>query len=153
MWVWPNLEINMWILWPKTKGTKISHKIEEYQPPTRAHREIKNQNRDSHTWIFIGNWILMWVCFLHFFYLSTSSAAKMRFYFLPFLQGKNAQNRPKNIIEENISGLEFNFLLKSRCASLNFDFWFLTEPYLAVEKKNDLKRVLCSLSEYDSDLI
>ena len=21
----------------------------------RAHREIKNQNKDSHTWIFIGN--------------------------------------------------------------------------------------------------
>ena len=62
----------------------------------RAHREIKNQNRDSHTWIFIGNQILMWVCFLHFFDLSTSSAAKMRFHFWSFLQGKNAQNRPEN---------------------------------------------------------
>ena len=31
-----------------------------------------------------------------FFYLSTPSAAKMQFYFLHFLQGKNAQNRPKN---------------------------------------------------------
>ena len=66
----------------------------------RAHRDWplrpKIENRDSHTWIFIGNWILMWVCFLHFFDLSTSSAAKMRFYFLPFLQGKRAQNRPEN---------------------------------------------------------
>ena len=37
----------------------------------RAHRDWplrpKIENRDSHTWIFIGNWILMWVCFLHFF--------------------------------------------------------------------------------------
>ena len=29
---------------------------------------------------------------------------------------------------KNKSGLEFNFLLKSKWASLNFDFWFLTEP-------------------------
>ena len=62
----------------------------------RAHQEIKNQNRDSYTWIFIGNWILNLICFLQFFDLSTLSAAKMRFYFLHFLQGKNAQNRPKN---------------------------------------------------------
>ena len=62
----------------------------------RAHREIKNQNRDSHTWIFIGNQILKLICFLQFFDLSTPSAAKMRFYFLHFLQGKNAQNRPEN---------------------------------------------------------
>ena len=33
---------------------------------------------------------------LQFFDLSTSSCAKMRFYFLHFLQGKNAQNRPQN---------------------------------------------------------
>ena len=57
----------------------------------RAHREIKNQNRDSHTWIFIGNWILNLICFLQFFDLSTPSAAKMRFYHLHFLQGKNAE--------------------------------------------------------------
>ena len=62
----------------------------------RAHREIKNQNRDSHTWIFIGNRILNLICFLQFFDLSTPSAAKMRFYYLHFLQGKNAQNRPEN---------------------------------------------------------
>ena len=62
----------------------------------RAHREIKNQNRDSHTWIFIGNRILKLICFLQFFDLSTPSAAKMGFYFLHFLQGKNAQNRPGN---------------------------------------------------------
>ena len=40
----------------------------------RAHREIKNQNKDSHTWIFIGNWILNLICFLQFFDLSTPSA-------------------------------------------------------------------------------
>ena len=62
----------------------------------RAHQEFKNQNRDSHTWIFIGNRILNLICFLQFFDLSTPSAAKMRFHFLYFLQGKNAQNRSKN---------------------------------------------------------
>ena len=62
----------------------------------RAHRKIKNQNRDWHTWIFIGNWILNLICFLQFLDLSTPSAAKMQFYFLHFLQGENAQNRPKS---------------------------------------------------------
>ena len=42
-----------------------------------------------------------------------------------FYSGRSAQKK----IEENKSGLEFNFLLKSKCASLDFDFWVLTEPY------------------------
>ena len=42
------------------------------------------------------------------------------------MQQKGCSNQK---IEENKSGLEFNILLKSKCASLNFDFWFLTEPY------------------------
>ena len=85
---------------------------------SRAHRDWplrpKIENRDSHTWIFIGNWILMWVCFLHFFDLSTSSAAKMRFYFLPFLQGKRAQNRPKNPQNWNLAkiGLKSDNFMK-----------------------------------------
>ena len=44
------------------------------------------------------------------------------------MQRKECSNK-KN--EENKSGLEFNFLSKSKCAILNFDFWFLTEPYWA----------------------
>ena len=36
-----------------------------------------------------------------------------------FLQQKECSNKK---IEENKSGLEFNFPLKSNCASLNFDF-------------------------------
>ena len=80
----------------------------------RAHREIKNQNRDSHTWIFIGNWILNLICFLQFFDLSTPSAAKMRFYYLHFLQGKNAQNRPKNPQNGNLAkiGLKSDNFMK-----------------------------------------
>ena len=62
----------------------------------RARWEIKNQNWDLHTWILMGNWILNLIYFLQFFDSSTPSAAKMRFYFLHFLQGKNAQNRPEN---------------------------------------------------------
>ena len=50
----------------------------------------------THTRILIGNQILNLICFLQFFCLSTPSAAKMRFYFLHFLQGKNVQNRPEN---------------------------------------------------------
>ena len=49
----------------------------------------KFQNWDLHTWISIGNWILNLICFLQFFDLSTPSAAKMRFYFLPFTWSKN----------------------------------------------------------------
>ena len=60
-----------------------------------------------HTWISIGNWILNLICFLQFFYLSTPSAAKMRFYFLHFLQGKNAQNRPKNHSNWNLKKCHF----------------------------------------------
>ena len=84
----------------------------------RAHRDWplrpKIENRDSHIWIFIGNWILMWGCFLHFFDLSTSSAAKMRFYFLHFLQGKNAQNRPENPQNWNLAkiGLKSDNFMK-----------------------------------------
>ena len=84
----------------------------------RAHRDWplrpKIENRDSHTWIFKGNWILMWVCFLHFFDLSTFSAAKMRFYFLHFLQGKNAQNRPENPQNWNLAkiGLKSDNFMK-----------------------------------------
>ena len=136
-----------------------------------------------HTWISIGNWILNLICFLHFFYLSTPFAVLLRFYFLPFLHGKNAQNRPKNQqnwnlwsenshfcqkcpsllifgpipghyslvksekikiaflqqkecsnqkIEENKSGLEFDFLWKFKCASLYSDFLFLNEPYWTI---------------------
>ena len=81
---------------------------------TRAHREIKNQNKDSHTWIFIGNWILNLICFLQFFDLSTPSAAKMRFYYLHFLQGKNAQNRPENPQNWNLAkiGLKSDNFMK-----------------------------------------
>ena len=47
-----------------------------------------------------------------------------------FLQQKECSNQK---IEENKSDLEFNFLLKSKCASLNFEIWVfganLTEPY------------------------
>ena len=46
---------------------------------------------------------------------------------IAFLQRKECSNKK---IEQNKSGLEFNFLLKPKCASLNFDFCFLTEPYL-----------------------
>ena len=56
----------------------------------------KFQNWDLHTWISIGNWILNLICFLQFFDLSTPFAVLLRFYFLPFLHGKNAQNRPEN---------------------------------------------------------
>ena len=47
---------------------------------------------------------------------------------MAFLQRTKCSNKK---IEENKSGLEFNFLLKSKWASLNFDFLFLTEPYYA----------------------
>ena len=100
----------LWAIGPYQGITNFHNNMKQYQCMKassvwkrmyiRAHRDWplrpKIENRDSHTWIFIGNWILMWVCFLHFFYLSTSSAAKMRFNFLYFLHGKNAQNRPEN---------------------------------------------------------
>ena len=48
---------------------------------------------------------------------------------IAFLQQKECSNKK---IEENKSGLEFNFPLKSNCASLNFEIWVfganLTEP-------------------------
>ena len=48
---------------------------------------------------------------------------------IAFLQQKECSNKK---IEENKSGLEFNFLLKSKCPSLNFEIWVfeanLTEP-------------------------
>ena len=70
----------------------------------------------------MGNWILSLICFLQFFDLSTPSAACLNY--------KSGLKKCLNQkIEENKSGLEFNFLLKSKCPSLNFDFWFLTEPY------------------------
>ena len=95
------------ILHPSASGYKITTlanlsllrgHIFQYIPSlgTRARWEIKNQNEDLLIWILIGNWILNLICFLHFFYLRTSSAVKMRFYFLHFLQGKNAQNKTEN---------------------------------------------------------
>ena len=46
-----------------------------------------------------------------------------------FCSGRSAQIKK---FEENKSGLEFNFLLKSKCPSLNFEIWVfganLTEP-------------------------
>ena len=49
------------------------------------------------------------------------------------MQQKELSNQK---IEENKSGLEFNFPLKSNCASLNFEIWVfganLTKPYLAM---------------------
>ena len=44
---------------------------------------------------------------------------------MAFLQQKEC---PYKKIEENQKVLELNFLSNSNCASLNFDFWFLTEP-------------------------
>ena len=95
------------ILPPSASGYKITTlanlsllrgHIFQYIPSlgTRARWEIKNQNQDLHTWILMGNWILNLIYFLQFFYSSTPFAAKMRFYFLHFLQGKNAQKRPEN---------------------------------------------------------
>ena len=52
---------------------------------------------------------------------------------MAFLQRKGAQIKK---IEENKSGLEFNFLLKSKCATLNFEIWVfganLTEPFCPI---------------------
>ena len=49
---------------------------------------------------------------------------------IAFLQRKECSNQR---IEENKSGLEFNFLLKPKCPSLDFEIWLfgtnLTEPY------------------------
>ena len=49
---------------------------------------------------------------------------------IAFLQQKKCSNQK---IEENKSGLEFNFPSKSKCGSLNFEIWVfgsnLTEPY------------------------
>ena len=80
----------------------------------RARWEIKNQNYELHTWILIGNWILNLIYFLQFFDLSTPSAAKMQFYFLPFLQGKNTQNRPENQQDWNVAkiGLKSDIFMK-----------------------------------------
>ena len=66
------------------------------------------------TWILIGNSILNLICFLQFFDLSTPSAAKMWFYFLHFLQGKNAQNRPENQQNWNLAkiGLKSDNFMK-----------------------------------------
>ena len=112
-----------WLLWKRLKSGKGQLSDRQTQKVwrwmrNRAHRDWplrpKIENRNSHTWIFIGNWILMWVCFLHFFDLSTSSAAKMRFYFLPFLQGKRAQNRPENPQKWNLAkiGLKSDNFMK-----------------------------------------
>ena len=58
---------------------------------------------------------------------------------IAFLQRKECSNQK---IEENKSGLEFNFLLKSKCPSLNFEIWVfganLTEPYM-LNPQLDLK--------------
>ena len=70
----------------------------------------------------MGNWILNLICFLQFFDLRTPSAAKMRFYFLLFLQGKNAQNRPQN--QQNW------FLAKNGHKSDNFMKWKALRQYL-----------------------
>ena len=59
----------------------------------------------------------------YFGHFSLVKSAKNK---IAFLQQKECSNQK---IEENKSGLEFNFLWKSKCASLDFDFWFLTEPY------------------------
>ena len=45
---------------------------------------------------------------------------------MAFLQQKECPNKK---IEENPKVLELNFLSNYNCASLNFDFWFFTEPY------------------------
>ena len=60
---------------------------------------------------------------VYFGHFSLVKSAKNK---IAFLQQKDCSNQK---IEEKRWGLEFNFLLKSKCASLNFDFWFLTEPY------------------------
>ena len=74
----------------------------------------KFQNWDLHTWISIGNWILNLICFLQFFDLSTPFAVLLRFYFLPFLHGKNAQNRPENQQNWNLAkiGLKSDIFMK-----------------------------------------
>ena len=77
-------------------------------------RRPKFQNWDLHTWISIGNWILNLICFLQFFDLSTPFAVLLRFYFLPFLHGKNAQNRPENQQNWNLAtiGLKSDIFMK-----------------------------------------
>ena len=52
----------------------------------------------------------------YFGHFSLAKSAKNK---IAFLQRKECSNKK---IEENKSGLEFNCLLKSKCASLNFDF-------------------------------
>ena len=77
-------------------------------------RRPKFQNWDLHTWILMGNWILNLICFLQFFDLSTPFAVLLRFYFLPFLHGKNAQNRPENQQNWNLAkiGLKSDIFMK-----------------------------------------
>ena len=52
----------------------------------------------------------------YFAHFSLVKSAKNK---IAFLQRKECSNQK---IEENKSGLEFNFPSKSKCASLNFDF-------------------------------
>ena len=82
-------------------------------------------------------WARLWPNFnfvdfrAYFRHFSLVKSAKNK---IAFLQQKECSNK-KN--EENKSGLEFNFLLKSECPSLNFEIWFfganLTEPYWSRE--------------------
>ena len=65
------------------------------------------------------NFVDFWAYFGHF---SLVKSAKNK---IAFSDLKECSNQK---IEENKSGLEFNFPLKSKWPSLNFDFLFLTEP-------------------------
>ena len=68
------------------------------------------------------------------FYLVNSAKNK-----IAFLQQKECSNQK---IEENKSVLEFDFLWKSKCASLYFDFWFLDEPYWLATRYIRFKKCL-----------
>ena len=70
------------------------------------------------------NFVDFWAYFGHFSLVKSANNK------IAFLQQKECSNQK---IEENKSGLEFNFPSKSKCASLNFEIWVfganLNEPY------------------------
>ena len=114
--------------------------------PQKWHFWWQNQNFKT---IFIVQTFPKY-CRNGFYFIKISSAwfwpnfnfVDFRAYFGHFSHVKRAKNKiakgqqkecSNQKIEENKSGLEFNFLWKSKCASLNFEIWVfeanLTEPY------------------------
>ena len=116
----PIFETKKWHFWWQNQNSKATFIVQTF--PTYW-RQSWNYHFYARFWLNF-NFVDFRAYFRHF---SLVKSAKNK---IAFLQRKECSNQK---IEENKSGLEFNFPSKSKCPSLNFEIWVfganLTEPY------------------------